>query len=206
MHKYIFSIFFVSFLLSVSCKKQNTNTIAGTNTETNGIEEVKEITNQSQDDLKPFQLKRYYGMADVLSPDGMILRVYNNEIKETPWGPIYSPIVCLYNKDDVVLVKYNTIDLIDKDFWPGEIDITYNVERHSFDMLFSADGYGNYGTGYVDLNTNKYIRELIRIEPSEEEKLEKELQNQNLEEREEGATLRQLDPTIFSLGPKNVNN
>jgi len=48
--------------------------------------------------------------------------------------------------------------------WGGGIDIKYNSERNSFDIIFSIDARGNYGTGYIDLNTNEFIRELKIIE------------------------------------------
>jgi hypothetical protein len=55
-------------------------------------------------------------------------------------------------------------------------------------MLFSLDGYGNYGTGYIDLNTNNYVRELDSIELSDEEKRSKE--NQGTPDWEEGSNIR----------------
>ena len=30
-------------------------------------------------------------------------------------------------------------------------------------MIFSLGPFGNYGTGYIDLNNNKYFRELLTI-------------------------------------------
>jgi len=141
----------------------------------------------------------YYRMDDMVAPNGKILRVYNDGIMETLWGPIYSPIIYLYDKGKKVLAKYNTIDLISNDFWPGVISITYNNERNSFDMVFSLDAYGNYGTGYIDLNTNEYVRELAVIEPSEEEILARERHDLSTEGYEEGSTLRKISTYIFSL-------
>ena len=73
-------------------------------------------------------------------------------------------------------------------------------------MLFSLDAYGNYGTAYIDLNNNEFIREADIIYPSEQDLAEQELQNQNIEEREEGSTSRLRDPTIFSRDLNAASN
>ena len=200
----IFTLFNI-FLFSVSCNKQNTNTIEKTDNKINKVQETEESIGQNFYDIEILPKKKYYGMSDTFAPDGKKISVYNNEIKETPWGPIYSPIIYLYEKDGEELVKYNIYDLISEDFWPGNIDIAYNDERNSFDLSFYLE-LGDYGAGYINLDTNDYIRESTYRGPTEEEILEKKRQNEGPEGYEEGSTLRKIDPTIFSLDPNNVNN
>jgi len=206
MNKLIVLIMFIIIFFS-GCKKNEISKNIDTIDNPEIHQEIKqgtEIVSQEFEEIPP--LGKFRGIQDMEAPNGKILRVYNNEVMETPWRPIYSPVIYLYDQNKKVLAKYNTNFLISDDFWPGNIKITYNTERNSFDMIFSLDVYGNYGTGYIDLYTNEYIRELICIEPTEEEILEKERQNQGPEGYEEGSTLRKIDPTIFSLDPNNVSN
>ena len=62
-----------------------------------------------------------------------------------------------------MLEIYNVFDIIFEGSWGGNIGTKYNNDRNSFDMVFSLDAYGNYGTGYIDLNTNEFVRELLTI-------------------------------------------
>jgi hypothetical protein len=146
------------FLFVFGCKKQGAQVVEIKNTETDIASEVF-----VEDPGNTTTLTRYAGMDDVFSPDGKILRVYNNEVKETQWGPIYSPVIYLYDGENRILSKYNTFELVSEDFWPGNIRINYNNKRNSFDMIFGLDAYGNYGTGYIDLNNNRYFRELLSL-------------------------------------------
>lgn len=208
----IISIFFFAFILSIGCKKQHTDNIPEPNITPVNIKKNEETITRNLDDIEPHPLGMYhgindtsspckmYGSKDIFSPNGKVLRVYNNEIKETLWGPIYSPIIYLYSRNNEELAKYDTHDLIAEDFWPGNVDVTYNNKRNSFDLSFQLEA-GNYGTGYIDLNTNEYFRESTYRAPSEEDILEMQSQNQDPEYHEEGATLRKIDPTIFSRSP-----
>jgi hypothetical protein len=135
------------------CEKRNTNVIPESI--------IINSDNQNYENLQ--SMKVYRGTEDIFAPNGKMLRVYNSETMETPWGPIYAPIIYLYDIEKNALAKYDIIDLVSDNFWGGNIDITYNEERNSFDMVFSLDAYGNYGTAYIDLNTNKFVRELLII-------------------------------------------
>ena len=159
MKKRFFAILIIVIALIVGCKKKEITNTSISNFDVEDTSEIEEISRQNIDEINPFPLGKYYYMEDIFSPNGTILRVYNNEVKETLWGPIYSPIIYLFDKDNKEIANFSTIDLVSEDFWPGNINITYNAERHSFDMIFSLDGPGNYGTGYIDLNSTKYIRE-----------------------------------------------
>jgi len=117
------------------------------------------------------------GGPDGFAPDGKMLRAYNSKIFETLWGPVYdAPILYLYDKENKILATYNVFELIFKNNGGGEIQIAYNEERNSFDMIFSLDAHGNYGTAYIDLNTNEFIRELLTIPEDEQREREREQQ------------------------------
>ena len=160
MNRHIF-FFFLFFLQFSNCEKQNTNNVVETKIEETGTDQSNEFIIENSENI--LSLVRYYGMVDVFAPDGKMLCAYNDKTMETLWGPIFSPILYLYDKEKKVLAKYNTIDLVSEDFWPGNILSSYNKERNSFDMVFCLDAIGNYGTGYIDLSTNKFIRELLEI-------------------------------------------
>ncbi|MDR2259035.1 MAG: hypothetical protein LBE14_07800 [Treponema sp.] len=102
------------------------------------------------------------------TPDGRLLRVYNSDIFETQWGPVYdAPVIYLYDKENKVLATYNVFESVFEKSWGGNIDVTFNSKRNSFDMVFSLDAYGNYGTAYIDLNTNEFVRELLEVDRDE---------------------------------------
>ena len=147
MNKYILLNLFLLLFIS-NCEKQTEKT-----KEDQSIAPVVEISEDSP------SLEKYRGMPDELAPDGKTLRIYNDKVIETQLGHVYSPILYLYNKEGMTLAIYNIFDLIPRDFIPVSIDIFYNNKRNSFDLLFSANASGNYGTGYIDLNTNEYVRE-----------------------------------------------
>ena len=160
MYKKILFFFVINVLLFVSCKKEDNNNVIKIDKDEDIPSQIDEfeIINNENDDIIPFVT---YGFSkDVTAPNGELIRIYNHRKKESPWGPIFSPIIYLYDSDWNVLGMYDTNTLISEDFWPGEIDVEYNIERNSFDMIFSADGIGNYGTGYINLNTYEYVREL----------------------------------------------
>lgn len=120
--------------------------------------QIEEYVIGNYSNIQPLPLGKY--QEDTVAPNGKMLRVYTKEKKETQWGDIFTPIIYLYDKDGNELAVYDTKELFSEDdFWPGLIGIKYNKERNSFDMVFSLDAYGNYGTGYIDLNTDKYVRE-----------------------------------------------
>jgi hypothetical protein len=148
------------FLLLSNCIKQNTRNIVERK-EANVYEPVIQNSENTQ------SLGIYSGSEDVYAPDGKMIRVYNGKKEETSWGPIYSPIIYLYDGKNRILAIYNTLDLVSESFWPGSIRIIYNSERNSFDMIFSLDEYGNYGTANIDLNTNKLVHELVTIPNAE---------------------------------------
>lgn len=115
---------------------------------------IRDPTNLPQTPLGFYNRGGEYGFT----PDGKLLRAYNTEIFETRWGPVYdAPILYLYDREDRILAIYNVFELIFEKSWGGVIRIIYNNERNSFDMIFSLDAYGNYGTAYIDLNTNEFV-------------------------------------------------
>ena len=166
-------LLFIIFL--ISCVEQEDYTLSTSieNDIENNIVSEQEIIEQVNINnvmlIEPLPLGRYYNMVDNFSPDGKMLRVYNDEIMDTRWGPIFSPIIYLYGSNNEVLATYNTITLVSEYFWVGAIRINFNIERHSFDLYFSLDSPGNYGTGYIDLTTYEYIRELTTVPLSAEE-------------------------------------
>jgi len=154
--RYHFVILSIFILFSMNCKREIIQT-----------QQIEEEIKRNTDNIEVPPLGFYYNKNEIFAPDGKLLRVYNAETEETLWGPISSPIIYLYDKDNIELAKFSTLVLISEDFWPGIIDISYNSERNSFDLTFSLDASGNYGTGYIDLNTNEYVRELLFL-PQEE--------------------------------------
>jgi hypothetical protein len=101
----------------------------------------------------------YQGMKKTVAPDGKTICVYNGKTKETQWGPLYAPVAYLYDKENRELYKYDILELISDQFWGGIIDISYNNVRNSFDMIFSVDAHANFGTAYIDLNSNQFIKD-----------------------------------------------
>ena len=200
MRNYIISILALVFVvLSLTyCKKQNTNTISETKTETIDVYQFDEPFFRHSNNLPQIPPGLYHHITeDVFAPDGKMVSVYNREIFETPWGLDYdAPIIYLYDKENNVIATYDILDLVAKSFLGGDIIITYNKERNSFDMVFSLDAYGNYGTAYIDLSTNKFVRELERIE-RDTGRNEHEMQG-TIEDHEEGSNLRKRDPLFFS--------
>ena len=155
--RYYFVILSLFVLFSMNCKRENIQT-----------QQIEEEIKRNTDNIEVPPLGFYYN-NDFVAPDGKMLRIYNDKIEETPWGNVSSPIIYLYDKDNNELKYFNTLELVSEDFWPGSIQIKYNHDRHSFDMIFSLDGHGNYGTGYIDLSNNSYIRENSDDLRSEEE-------------------------------------
>jgi hypothetical protein len=168
MNKHIIFLILLLFLFE-SCNKKNiSNDTKSSNVKTNDVQIYQFFEPKSSNYLYIFTTD-----DDIVALNGKKIRVYNGKTKETPWGPLYAPVIYLYDKDNKELDKYDVLDLISENFWSGQIDITYNNERNSFDMVFSQDAYGNYGTAYIDLNTNKFVHELLAIDregPSEEER------------------------------------
>jgi hypothetical protein len=170
MIKYTELFLSLFFLFSIGCKGKNNEFVVENNVElhnNNQVEDnqIEEYVVGNYSGIQPLPLGRY--QEDTVAPNGKMLRVYIKEKKETMWGDIFSPIIYLYDKDGNELAIYDTVELLSEGFWPGLIGITYNKERNSFDMIFSLDAYGNYGTGYIDLNTNEYIRELLIVPKNE---------------------------------------
>jgi hypothetical protein len=161
----ILSFVLIAFSL-VYCKKQNTNIILETETEAIEAYQFDEPFFRHSGNLPSIPPGLYYHRTgDIFAPDGKMVSVYNREVSETPWGLYYdAPVIYLYDKDNNVIATYDILDLVSENFLGGDIIITYNKERNSFDMVFSLDAYGNYGTAYIDLGTNQFIRELKRIE------------------------------------------
>jgi hypothetical protein len=171
------------FLSLSNCIKENSHEIV----EKTGVNVYEPVIQNSGNTPS---LGIYSGSEDIYAPDGKMIRVYNGEVQETSWGPIYSPIIYLYDEKNRILAIYNTLDLVSESFWPGSIRIIYDSDRNSFDMIFSLDEYGNYGTAYIDLNTNKLIRELVTI--PEDERNEQLLQRQGIPDGYiEGTNLKQ---------------
>jgi hypothetical protein len=158
MCKYAVSILLLMPLLFTYCKKQDSRVFSETDEPT--VQQTDEHIPRNSEDIQPMGIYPTYAPEGTVAPDGKMIRVYNNETMETQWGPVYAPVIYLYDKENKELAKYNIRDLISEDFWGGAIHITYNNDRNSFDMVFSIDKYGNYGTAYIDLNTNQFIREL----------------------------------------------
>jgi hypothetical protein len=180
MHRAFISISFLVFLLFLNCKKQNVSSITGVEKEIFQIDQIDEpcIRNLENSPQIPPGMY-YYGTKDLFTPDGKLLRIYNSEIFETQWGPIYdAPIIYLYDKENKVLATYNVFELVFEKSWGGNIDVTYNNEHNRFDMVFSLDAYGNYGTAYIDLNTNEFVRKLVAV--PNDEKNEQILQHQGI--------------------------
>jgi len=195
---YIRIILFLLLVISffIDCKNQKSGSISDKGKEILEVHQVNEPFIRNSENTPPVPPGMYYhGTKDGVAPDGKLLRVYNSEIFETQWGPVYdSPVIYLYDKDNVVLATYNVFESIFNSSWGGDIIITYNNERNSFDLVFSLDAYGNYGTAHIDLNTNEFVRDLLTI-PSDGKK-EAETEPEDYEK--EGATLKKIDPTIFS--------
>ena len=144
------------------------------------INDINQIINSENKPSLPSGF-HYFGIEDIYSPDGKMLRIYSSEIFETEWGPVYdAPIIYLYDKENNVLGTYDVFVLIFERSWGGNIRITYNNDRNSFDMVFSLDSYGNYGTGYIDLNTNKFVRELLSL--PKDETFERQFERQGIPE------------------------
>jgi len=167
MFKYITSIFLLIFLTFITCKKQNTDSISEVRTiEIYPIDEpvIRNFESLPATPAGLYNRGTEYGTAYVFAPDGKVICAYNSEIFETPWGPVYdAPVLYLYDKENKILATYNVFELIFKKHGGGEIQTTYNEKRNSFDMVFSLDAYGNYGTAYIDLETNEFVRELLII-------------------------------------------
>ena len=189
------SVSLLLLLIFASCKKSDNIS----NNEPFDKYILEDTCKQDTVDIVPLPLGIYRGTEDVFSPNRKMLRVYNNEVMDTPWGSIYSPIIYLYSKENKELAKYNTDDLVSDNFWPGIIDITYNADRNSFDLIFSLDAYGNYGAGYIDLNTNVYFREVDSL--SRDDEKEKKREQQGIPDWEEGSILKAKDPIIFKKDP-----
>jgi len=155
-----------------NCKKQNNTTISAEKEVYQFDEETYQFDEpffRHSGNLPPIPPGLYHHRTkDVFAPNGKMIRVYNREIYESRWGPDVpdydEPILYLYDKDNNVIATYDVLELVYEKFLGGSIIITYNEKRNSFDMVFSIDSYGNYGTAYIDLNTNKFVRELERIE------------------------------------------
>jgi hypothetical protein len=167
----LFLMFLFLFFLILNCRKQNVSGITDANKENVQIGQIAEPYIRNSENIPPIPSGMYYyGTQDLSTPDGRLLRIYNSEIFETQWGPVYdAPIIYLYDKENRVLATYNVFELVFEKSWGGDITIKYNNERNSFDMVFSLDAYGNYGTAYIDLNTNKFVRELLAIDREETE-------------------------------------
>jgi hypothetical protein len=149
--------------LVIFCEKQNTSVIESNN-KYSDPNQASVITHDSEN-LQSMTV--YRGTEDVFAPNGKVIRIYNSKTMETQWGPIFAPVIYLYDIEKKELAKYEILDIISENFWGGNIDVTYNNERNSFDMIFSLDAYGNYGTAYIDLNTNEFVRELATM-PNDE--------------------------------------
>jgi len=182
-------LLFFSLLFFTDCKKENINIIDGKNIENSEIHKVNESINHGLENIQ--SLKIYRGMKGMLAPDGKMLYVYIGKTLETQWGQIYAPVIYLYNEDKHVLSTYDILKLVDERFWGGDIEITYNNKRNSFDMVFSLDTYGNYGTAYIDLITNEFVRELLMIPIDMQREQEREQQG-TVDGYIEGANLRPL--------------
>jgi len=106
----------------------------------------------------------YHNSNDALPESGHNLFIYNSEIMETQWGPLYGiPIIFLFDNKNNLLTTYSVQELINDEFFGGSIEISYNNERNSFDLIFSFGGYGDYGTAYVDLSTYEIVRGFTSI-------------------------------------------
>ncbi len=176
-------------LLFITCKKQDTVVINEEKPDVQLIYPVSEPYIRIPENDPPMPSGMYpSGMDDGIAPEGKLLRVYESELLETLWGEIrVAPIMYLYDKDNRILGTYDVSKILSEKFWAGNIQIRYNSTRNSFDLIFSLDAYGNYGTGYIDLNTYEFIRELKIIEQTEEEK--KRNEEQGIPDREEGAVV-----------------
>jgi hypothetical protein len=131
-------------------------------------ENIGVVNEPKTEDMQPMGI--YQGTEEMVAPNGKIIRVYNAaETMETQWGPLYAAVIYLYDKDQKELAKYNILELISENFFGGDIRITYNNKRNSFDMTFSRDAYGNYGTAFIDLNTNQFIRDSFEVITVEED-------------------------------------
>lgn len=203
MHKIIIltSLLFISFIFLENCKKLN-NTVIDKTIETSEIKSMSESVIQKFDNTPALGI--YYGMKDISSQDGTMIRVYNDKLKETAWGPIYSPVIYIFSKEGTVLAKYNTIDLFSRDFWPGDIEITYNDEQNYFHLVFSLDAYGNYGTANINLNTNILTRDIMIVKNDSRKEIEPNHQELSGYENE-GETLKKTDPYIFSKSDTEIN-
>jgi hypothetical protein len=173
---------FLVFLLFFNCKRQSVVGIVDAQKENSQVDRIDEPYIRTSENIPPIPPGMYsYGMKDLFTPDGRLLCIYNSEIFETQWGPVYdAPVIYLYDKENKVLATYNIFELVFEKSWGGNIDVTYNSERNSFDMVFSLDAYGNYGTAYIDLNTNRLIRELVAIPNDERD--ERVLRRQGIED------------------------
>lgn len=179
-------IFFViHFFTYFSCEKHNNDIIKENTTVQKEIPQPELQSLQYSKIIQNLPLGIYEGTKDIITPNKKMVRIYNSEYMDTPWGIVYSPILYLYDENNYEIGKYTTNDLICEDFWPGNISFKYSNELNRLDMVFSLDVYGNYGSGFIDLNTNKYVRESSSIDISEEEKLKKE--KQGIPDWEEGA-------------------
>jgi hypothetical protein len=168
----LFSISLLILLFSTYCRKHNSSDIV--EVENMKVSQIDETISKNNEKIQ--SMRAYYGMKDVFAPDGKMVRVYIGRTLETQWGPIFAPVIYLFDEKKRILAEYNILELIDERFWSGDIDITYNNERNSFDMLFSLDAYGNYGTAFIDLNTNKFVRELLKIDREGTSEQERQLQ------------------------------
>lgn len=177
--------FLVFFVLSFSnCKKQNVVDSADIKKGNSQIDQIDEPYIRTPENIPPIppgmRMYNSIGTDDVFAPDGKMVRVYVGKTLETQWGPIHAPVIYLYDKENRILFKYNILDLVSEDFWGGTIEIKYNNERNSFDMVFSLDAHGNYGTAYIDLNTNQFVRELLIIPDERDEQALQRLQRQGI--------------------------
>ena len=172
---HLFLIFFI-ILFSISCIKKVKENVSEEIPEYPLVIETENNDFETQQNNDPFirtfenmppvpQGMYYRGGPNCFSPDGKMLRVYKSEIFDTIWRQVYdAPIMYLYDYENNILAIVDVFEIVFNKDWGGGIDIKYNSERNSFDMIFSIDAHGNYGTGYIDLNTNEFIRELKSIE------------------------------------------
>jgi hypothetical protein len=73
------------------------------------------------------------------------------KLKNIPINQKYLSTICFFPPK----LSY----VISDQFWGGVIDISYNNARNSFDMIFSVDAHANFGTAYIDLNSDQFIKD-----------------------------------------------
>jgi hypothetical protein len=160
------SLLTIFILFNTHCKRQNGIDI--TPSEINNSERQDIVEPETQNpEIIPLKIPEgMYFQDRIVSPDGKQLYIYNTETEDTQWGRMYGArVLFFYVRINNILATWNILDLIEGNpyyVWAVTITTTYNNERNSFDMIFS-NGYGSYGTAYIDLNTNEFIRELLQL-------------------------------------------